>query len=122
MEAREVLAKASVMQQPRRPFADAGYDAEWVHRFCREDWQVESLIKPAVHRADGRLNGAYRSQMTDQHLKQHGYWRRWLVEWFISGLKRTIGATLSARHDRSLFLEAALGSTNIQSGVKRHYS
>lgn len=108
VEARDVLAKASVAQRPQRLFADAGYDAEWVHRFCREEWQVESLIKPAVHRSDGGLNGEYRSQMTDQHLKQKGYGRRWLVESFMSGLKRTTGATLSARNDRSLFLEAAL--------------
>lgn len=69
---------------------------------------MESTIKPAVHRSDGGLNGAYRSQMTNEHLKNQGYGRRWLVESFMSGLKRTTGATLSARNDRSLFLEAAL--------------
>jgi hypothetical protein len=46
--------------------------------------------------------------MTNEHLKNQGYGRRWLVESFMSGLKRTTGATLSARNDRSLFLEAAL--------------
>jgi hypothetical protein len=107
-EASDVLAKARLAQRPQRLFADAGYDAEWVHRYCREEWQVESIIKPAVHRSDGGLNGAYRSQMTNEHLKNQGYGRRWLVESFMSGLKRTTGATLSARNDRSLFLEAAL--------------
>ena len=63
-EAPEVLAKAANVNRPAVLFADAGYDAEWVHEFCHEDWQVESVIKPAVHRSDGQLNGAYRSQMT----------------------------------------------------------
>lgn len=26
-------------------FADAGYDVEWVHEFCREDWKVNSLVQ-----------------------------------------------------------------------------
>lgn len=107
-EAREVLAKASNSSRPARLFADAGYDAEWVHRFCREDWQTESIINPAVHRSDGQLNGKYRSQMTRTELETKGYGRRWLVESFMSGLKRTTGATLSARSEKALFVEAAL--------------
>ncbi|WP_437200751.1 hypothetical protein [Planctomicrobium sp. SH664] len=31
-----------------------------------------------------------------------------MVESFLSGLKRTTGATLSARDNRSLFMEAAI--------------
>ncbi|WP_437200843.1 transposase [Planctomicrobium sp. SH664] len=107
-EAADVLAKAATSSQPPRVFADAGYDAEGVHRFCREDWQVESVIKPAVHCADGSVRGKYRSQMTPQTLKEKGYGRRWLVESFLSGLKRTTGSTLTARRERSLFVEAAL--------------
>ena len=107
-EAAEVLAKAATSSQPKTLFADAGYDAEWVHRFCREDWQVDSVINPAVHRADGGLNGTYRSQMTAETLKEKGYGRRWLVESYMSGLKRTTGNALSARSERSLFVEAAL--------------
>lgn len=107
-EATDVLAIASVAQQPKRLFADAGYDAEWVHRFCREDLKVESVIKPAVHRSDGGANGKYRSQMTAENLKTKEYGKRWLVESYMSGLKRTTGATLAARSDRSLFIEAAL--------------
>ncbi len=107
-EAPELLAKAMTVNRPDRVFADAGYDAEWVHTVCREDWQVESIIKPAVHRSDGTMSGKYRSQMTPETLKEKGYGRRWLVESFMSGLKRTTGATLSARGDHSLMTEAAL--------------
>lgn len=56
-EAPEVLVKAATSSQPKQLFADAAYDAKWVHEFCRENWQVESMIKPAVHRADGGLSG-----------------------------------------------------------------
>ena len=107
-EAPEVLAKASNVHQPERVFADAGYDAEWIHKFCHEDWQVESVIKPVVHRSDGRLGGKYRSQMTAQTLEEKGYGRRWLVETYMSGLKRTMGGTLSARSEHTLKTEAAL--------------
>jgi hypothetical protein len=108
VEAPEVLAKAATSSQPKTLFADAGYDAEWVHEFCRENWQVHSVIKPAVHRTDGGLNGTYRSEMTAENLKEKGYGRRWLVESYMSGLKRTTGGALTARNERSLFIEAAL--------------
>jgi hypothetical protein len=103
-----LLAKASTVNQPKTLFADAGYDAEWVHEFCRDDWQVESIIKPAVHRSDGQHNGTYRSEMTEETLTEKGYGRRWLVESFMSGLKRTTGAALAARTQASLFIEASL--------------
>lgn len=107
-EAPELLAKATNVNQPERLYGDAGYDADWVHQFCRETWNVESVIKPAVHRSDGGLNGVYRPQMVEEYLKEKSYGRRWVVESFMSGLKRTTGAALSARSERSLFIEAAL--------------
>jgi len=107
-DAPDLLLKSSVAAQPKRLFADAGYDAEWVHEFCRETWQVESIIKPVIHRADHRVHGAYRSQMTEATLKKKRYGRRWLVESFMSGLKRTTGSALSARSEHALFIEASL--------------
>jgi hypothetical protein len=94
--------------QPKSLFADAGYDAEWVHQFCRDRWGVSSFIRPAVHRADGGLNGRHRSRMTSGYLRRNGYGRRWHVESFISALKRTTGSTLLARKESCLFQEAAL--------------
>lgn len=107
-EARPLLAKTKTVTQPQRLFADKGYDAEWVHEFCREDWNVESWIPPAVHRDDGGVNGYYRSQMTEEKLKEKGYGKRWIVESFMSGLKRTTGSALCARTEKSLFTEAGL--------------
>jgi hypothetical protein len=106
--ARPLLDKTRAIMQPKKLFADAGYDAEWVHQYCRDDWQVTSWIPPAVHRKDGTVNGKYRSKMTKRRLKIHGYGRRWMVESFISGLKRTTGSMLAARNQASLFVEAAL--------------
>jgi hypothetical protein len=37
-----------------------------------------------------------------------GYGRRWHVESFLSGLKRTTGSALRARGERALFAEAAV--------------
>ncbi len=103
-----LLEKTSAAVQPQVLFADAGYDAEWVHEYCRDNWGVTSWIPPAVHRADGGVNGKYRSKMTPRRLKIHGYGRRWLVESFMSGLKRTTGSMLNARKEPSLFTEASI--------------
>ncbi|QDU42451.1 hypothetical protein Mal52_11180 [Symmachiella dynata] len=107
-EAPELLEKVRHVTQPKRLFADAGYDAEWIHMYCREGWGVQSWIPPAVHRADGSVGGEYRQQMTKQRLKKNGYGRRWLVESFMSGLKRTMGSALAARSESSLIIEAGL--------------
>lgn len=106
--ARELLDKSKAAVQPRTLFADAGYDAEWVHQYCRDGWGVTSWIPPAVHRQDGQINGKHRSKMTPRRLKRNGYGQRWIVESFMSGLKRTTGSMLAARHQASLFAEAAL--------------
>ncbi len=45
-EAPEVPSKATTSSQPKTHFADAGYDAEWVHRFFREDWQGGQRDQP----------------------------------------------------------------------------
>ena len=108
LDALALLIKTGAVVKPAAVFADAGYDAEWVHRFCREVWETKSFIPPAVHRKDGQINGKYRSQMTPARLKRNHYTRRWIVESFMSAVKRTMGCTLQARRTTSLFREAAL--------------
>jgi hypothetical protein len=93
---------------PQRLYGDAGYDADWIHAYCREEWGVESIIKAVCHRADGKLGGTYRAKMTQSHLKRRTYGRRWEIESFISGLKRTTGSALLARTETNLLHEAAL--------------
>lgn len=89
-------------------YADAGYDAEWVHEVAQEQWGVATAIPPVKHKAHGPPGGFYRSQMTESWLKRIGYGMRWHVETFFSGMKRTMGSTLSARSERALFAEAAM--------------
>jgi hypothetical protein len=102
-----LLVKTATAVHPSAVYADAGYDAEWVHYFCAEIWNTKSFIPPAVHRADGGVNGTFRSQMTPRRLKRNGYTQRWKIESFMSALKRTTGSTLQARQTTSLFREAA---------------
>ena len=68
---------------------------------------MESVIKPAVHRAEGHRGGFWRSGMSEKHLKRKGYGSRWAVETFFSGLKRTTGSMLTSRKPDQLLAEAA---------------
>lgn len=102
-----LLRQAEAVSRPARLYADAGYDAEWIHERCRQQWGVESLIKPASQRSDGTRNGPWRSPMSAEHLRERGYGRRWAVESYFSGLKRTMGGALSARRVEQQLAEAA---------------
>jgi hypothetical protein len=106
-QARELMAKASAATLPAKLYADAGYDAEWLHDQCRLEWGAESVIKPARQRADGTRSGFWRSRMSEAYLERQGYGRRWTVESFFSGLKRTMGSTLTSRKPGQLLAEAA---------------
>ena len=68
---------------------------------------MESVIKPATQRADGSRGGFWRSRMSEQFLERKGYGARWAVETFFSGLKRTMGSTLTSRKPSQLLAEAA---------------
>ncbi|HEY4417513.1 MAG TPA: IS5 family transposase [Verrucomicrobiae bacterium] len=107
-QARSLLAQVAKVAQPQRLYADAGYDAEWIHEQCREQWGVASVIPAVPRRADGTIGGKWRSQMTPEYLKQAEYNRRWTVESYFSALKRTMGSALSARRPDQLQAEAAL--------------
>lgn len=108
VQAAQLLHQAQAAQGVERLYADAGYDAEWIHAQCREQWGVESLIQPNGQRADGRRNGYWRAGMSAEHLKARQYGKRWAVESFFSGLKRTMGAALNARGAQAQLAEAAL--------------
>lgn len=103
----DLLGQTRAMVQPKRLFADAGYDAEWIHVECRESWGVESVIPSIQRRADGKIGGKWRSRMTPKRLQKAGFGRRWAVESFFSALKRTMGSALSARKPEQMVAEAA---------------
>ena len=107
VQAKTLLQQAQSVARPQTLYADAGYDAEWIHAQCRDQWGVESVIKPVNQRADGTRSGRYRAEMSAEHLKQRRYGRRWAAESFFSGLKRTMGSALLARRTDQMLAEAA---------------
>jgi len=62
---------------------------------------VESVIKPARHRADGTRSGFWRSRMNGDYLERKDYGSRWAVESFFSGLKRHDGFDTDLAQARS---------------------
>lgn len=108
VQARSLLEQTEAVVKPAKLYADAGYDAEWIHEHCREQWGVASVIPAVPRRADGTAGGKWRSQMTSEYMQKEGYTRRWSVESFFSALKRTLGSSLSARRPDQMLAEAAL--------------
>jgi hypothetical protein len=92
--ARHLLAKALAQVCPQQLVANAGYDAAWVHEFCRERWRVNSWTPLAVHSGDGQVRGRWRSRMREM---PKVYRQRWHVESFLGGQKRTTKSQLTAR-------------------------
>jgi hypothetical protein len=84
--------------------ADAGYDSEANHRFCRETLGVDSLI-PAKKRRSVRVvaTTAYRQEMVwlpgepGEEASRRAYRQRWKAEIVMSVVKRRCGEALTAR-------------------------
>jgi transposase len=98
-----------------RLVADAGYDSEANHRFCREVLGVDSLI-PAKRRRSVRVVATtpYRLEMV-RRLGEPGdedarraYRQRWKAETVMSVVKRRWGEALSARLDETQAAQALL--------------
>lgn len=107
-QVKDLFQQVGATAAPPKLYADVGYDAEWIHDYCRAQWGTESVIKPGPQlRADGGRHGRWRPQMTPQYLKSQQYGKRWAVESFFSALKRTTGQNLRARTKTSLLAEAA---------------
>jgi hypothetical protein len=106
VHAPSLLTQAQAVAQPSRLYADAGYDSEPLHVQCRQKWGVESVIKPIQRRVDGQRGGRWRRLMSPKYLKASGYGKRWAVESFFSGLKRTTGGALQSRGPTQMVAEA----------------
>ncbi len=84
--------------------ADAGYDAEWVHQFIRDELGMRSLIPPDAGRPSAKPpTGRYRRGMR-AYFRRPKRWRRygqrWQVETVFSMIKRRLGASVNACSDR----------------------
>jgi len=82
--------------------ADAGYESESNHVYCREYLGIESIIPTTERgrpRTDGQprpTTGYYRRQMAAWFNKAK-YGQRWQVETVFSMIKRNLGSALSGR-------------------------
>jgi len=100
-----LMAQIEATSTPSWLLADAGYDAEWVHERCREQWNAESAIRAIPRTRDGTIKTRWRALMRELPAV---YGLRWHAESFFSGMKRTTLATLSSRTERTLLTEAAM--------------
>lgn len=79
--------------------ADAGYDSEGNHRFCREILGIRSTVIAYNSRRTKKLpGGKYRKQMA-RNFDKKAYNNRWQVESVFSRNKRLLGSSLRSRTD-----------------------
>jgi len=105
-EASQVLWSASGRCRPDWTLMDSGYDAERIHQFSAA-WGAMSYIPPVPKTPDGSIKSGPGRMRCAEH-RPYVSGRRWHVESFISGMKRTCGATLAARSEPALLIEAGL--------------
>ena len=113
-EAMGLLWRASGRCSPYAAYLDSGYDAEKVHRFCREGWGVgavgrgvASFIPPFARGGHAAIRSRYRSEM-DRRGMPESFGRRWHAESFISALKRVTLPFVRARLEPAMLREALL--------------
>lgn len=106
-EARPLLWKLGGVARPGALYADKGYDAEWVHAFCRDGMGTRSYVPPVARGGHGAVRSPRRAAMTRVDAGGHAlYGRRWHAESFFSGLKRVCGSRLRGKTEASRLAEA----------------
>ncbi len=110
---RQALRDACRRRRLDTLLADAGYDAEWVHRHAREEYGVCAIIPPTIGRPTQKPPATrFRRRMWVYFRRppeRRRYGQRWQIETVISMLKRRLGETLNARshhrQNRALLLK-----------------
>jgi transposase len=89
--------------------ADAGYDAEHNHQFCREKFGIRSTVIQVNDRGlkYGRTSGNIRRRMK-QRFPAASYRKRWHIESVFSRFKRRLGSVLTARKNESRICKCLL--------------
>lgn len=94
---REVVTRAAQAVKFKGLAADAGYDAEWVHVFCREELGFTwTAIKPKMVKSRILPKTRYRRLMRT-HFPKAKYRMRAQVEGTFSRFKRRLGSTLRSK-------------------------
>jgi transposase len=114
---RPVMAQASLAVTWDRVVADAAFDSEGHHRYCRQDLGVRSTVIPLNRRGHGRKwpKTRYRRQMVKRFRKKpkgsrhrRVFGQRWQAESAFSRHKRRLGSSLGGRSDASRERECRL--------------
>jgi transposase len=89
--------------------ADSGYDSEYNHQLCREEFKIRSSVIKVNDRGlkYGRISGTNRKRMR-QRFPVASYRKRWHVESVFSRFKRRLGNVLTARKNESRTCECLL--------------
>jgi hypothetical protein len=104
------MAQASLVVDWDRLLADAAFDSEAHHRYCREELEVRSTVIPLNRRGQGRKwpKTKYRRQMVKRFRKKpkgsrhrRVFGQRWQVESAFSRHKRRLGSSLGGRSNAS---------------------
>jgi len=105
----DVLEMAIGNMPVRSLLADSGFDSEYNHRICREQFGINSTVIAVNDRnlKYGRTGGFYRSKMK-RHFPKAKYRQRWQIESVFSRFKRRLGYHLTARRDSSRTVECYL--------------
>jgi Transposase DDE domain len=107
---RPVMAQAALFVGWDRVPADAAFDAEEHHRYCREDLGARATVIPLNRRGRGRKRPKteYRRQMVRRFRKKprgsrhrRVYGQRWQAESAFSRHKRRLGSAPGGRSDES---------------------
>jgi hypothetical protein len=105
-----VMAQASLVVTWDRVLADAAFDSESHHRYCREDLRVRATVIPLNRRGQGRKwpRTKFRRQMVQRFRKKprgsrhkRVFGQRWQAESAFSRHKRRLGSALGGRSDVS---------------------
>lgn len=106
-EAREVVFRAAGRCNPDWVLGDKGFDAESFHTLCKSAWDCQTHVPPVPKTKDKTIRSGP-DRIRCGRLRPHHYGRRWHIESFNSGMKRTCGSTLAARSEQTLLAEAGL--------------
>ena len=88
--------------------ADAGYDSEFNHKFCRDKLNIRSTIIAYNPRRTTKLpSSKYRREMATK-FERLAYGQRWQVESVFSRHKRLLGSALRNRNGKSRQRECLL--------------
>ena len=77
-------------------YADAGYDAEWVHDVARRDLGIRTIIPPRIGRPTDRAPSGYWRKVMRERIHLTDYGQRWQDETVFSMLKRRQGSAVNA--------------------------